>query len=111
MEEIITNELIAYKSGFISGKHNVLELLMTNNIDAIELASDDLQEDNWFSYGYQDCLQYFLNSYLQNKMIAPKLLAQETFQEILRECFTKRVLQYNQENNTAISVTKYKLER
>ncbi len=111
MEEIITNEFIAYKSGFISGKHKVLEFLTTNDIENLMLDPDNPQEENWFSYGYQDCLQYFLNSYLQNKMVVSTLLNKETFLEILRENFTKKVLQYNEENHTNISVGKYKLNR
>lgn len=108
MKEIVTDEFIRYKDGFITGKYEIVDAFALGKIINLNQVDTDENEDNndtWFSYGVEDGFKYFANLIDQNNLD----LANISTREIVKECFTKRVLEINQEQGKEVPVSKFKL--
>lgn len=103
MEEIITNELIQYKTGFVQGKNDLVELTKLGKYIDI-----NTQETNmpslWYAYGYQDAISYF-----SNKLKNHEEINNLRVRDILKTCFAKRVLMHNAKNHEEKPVSTFKL--
>ncbi len=100
MKEIITDEWIAYKSGFLGAKQELSENIYFGEADIFE--RETLGEETWFSRGYEDCYQYFEKKSVEEPITTDMLCNSEEIAKIMKECFTKRVSQINQKEGTAI---------
>ena len=106
MQEIITNELIRYKAGFIDAKGRILVNYKVGKV--IEL--NKIEEENdvidvWYSYGYEDAVIYFSKLIDENKLNLENIKTNE----IVKECFTERVLKVNEENKKEIPAVKFRM--
>lgn len=106
MQEIITNELIRYKAGFIDAKGRILVNYKVGKV--IEL--NKIEEENdvidvWYSYGYEDSLNYFSKLIDENKLDLENIKTNE----IVKECFIKRVLKVNKDEGKEIPAVKFRM--
>lgn len=106
MEEIVTNEYIQYKSGFIGGKSEIIDYL---NLGKIVNIYEDTEEINsfksWFEYGYEDGFNYFSNLINNGKYNFDDI----NIMKVIKDCYIKRVLKHNKEKNGKIVIAKYKI--
>lgn len=128
MEKIITDELIRYKSGFIQGKDVILNIIKESEEDRLlrEFADnkginalmnnensifykENFCEESWYTYGYDDSYIYYLKHYIENGFISEDEIFRDGSDRIMQDLFTKRVIKNNQENDTMIAYSKFKL--
>ncbi len=108
MKEIITNEFIQYKSGFLDGEYEILiayklgKIITLNQKEGQEL---NFLEDSWYRDGYQDGLSYF-SGLIDNQTLD---LESINTKEIIKQCFTNRVMIKNQEQHQKIPIGKFRL--
>lgn len=103
MEEQITNELIQYKTGFIAGKNDIIELAKLGkviNLNELEKTSST----EWYDFGYQDSIDYFSNQLSKNNDILTIRVS-----NIVKELFTKRVIEYNSKKGQEIPMSTFKI--
>lgn len=108
MKEIITNEFIRYKDGFIDGKWELIEAFQLGKIIDLNKDEEDLV-DYWYNLGYEDGIQYFANLLDEDKYID---LDKINIVSTVKENFCNRVIQYNevnQESGKQIPIGKFKL--
>ncbi len=106
MKEIITDEFIQYKTGFLSGKNEIVESFKLGKvIDLNKEKTYFLQENNWCSYGFLDGFTYFTNLIDNNELDLEKL----NMRKIVKECFINRVIQMNQIQGNEISIGKFRM--
>lgn len=109
MEDIITNEFIAYKSGFVDGKCEILTQIVENEgMDIFVKESFSNEEESWYSYGYDDGYKYYLNEYLKTKNI-PLEESRKKENAALKDCFVKRVAEFNKETNKEVPMAKFRI--
>ncbi len=102
MKEIITNEFIAYKSGFIQGHSELMEAIKCGKL--IDLNAKEERLDNWYTYGEEDAINYY------GKRIDDKIeLDQINTKEAVRECFSERVIRINEEQGKEIPIGKFRI--
>ena len=107
MKEIITNEFIQYKSGFIAGKTEIIEAYKLGKMISLNQNEQEQEQENldsWYQDGYQDGFSYF------SMLIDNQTLNLETIntKEIIKQCFTKRVTMKNQEQHQETPIGKFK---
>ena len=109
MEEIITNEFIAYKAGFVDGKCELITQVFENEgtDDFVKETFTD-EEESWYSRGYEDGYDYYLNEYLQTREM-PVNESRTKENEVLKNCFAKRIVDFNQSNNKEVPVAKFRI--
>ena len=106
MEEIITNELIRYKAGFIDAKGRIIADYAVGKVFNLNKKEDENEViDVWYSYGYEDSLNYFSKLIDENKLDLENI----NTKEIMKECFTKRVLKINKEEVKEIPAGKFRM--
>lgn len=106
MEEIIGNEFIEYKTGFIAGKHEILEAISLGKIMNLNDNEDTFEEDDsWYTHGFTDGFNYFSNSINKNELDLENI----NTRGIIKECFTKRVIDANKKENSQIPIGKFRL--
>lgn len=109
MDEIITNEFIAYKSGFIDGKCEILTQIVENegmNLFVKETFGAD--EESWYSYGYDDGYNHYLSEFLTTKK-NPIGESRKNETEALKDCFAKRVIEINKSENKEVPIAKFRI--
>jgi len=105
MEEIITNELIQYKSGFCAGKNEIVELIRLGKIiDFNNMVNDESTQ--WYDFGYRDAIEYFSNMIEKNIDITTIRV-----RDVIKELFSKRVIMYNQENKKEVPISTFKINK
>ncbi len=109
MEDIITNEFIAYKSGFVDGKCEVLTQIVENEgTDVFVKESFSKEEESWYSKGYDDGYNYYLNIYLKTKEFP--LEGNRSYEnEAVKNCFTNRVVEFNNATGKEVPVAKFRI--
>lgn len=106
MEEIITNELIRYKAGFIDAKGRILaDYGVGKLINLNKIEEENEVFDVWYSYGYEDAISYFSKLIDENKLDLKNIKTKE----IIKVCFTKKVLQVNREQGKEIPAGKFRM--
>ena len=102
MKEIITDEFIRYKAGFINGKNSIIEMFIIGN--EITFEDNEINEDTWYGYGYSDACNYYSEQIKNNVSL-------EDFntKEDLNDCFYKRVSIVNSKENKEIPIAKFRI--
>lgn len=103
MKEIITDEFIAYKSGFIQAKSDLMEALYCGTV--IDLNDQEEEVENWFSYGEKDAIDYYGKIIGNDKANLDKVDTTEA----IKEFFTERVIRMNEEQGKEIPIGKFKI--
>lgn len=103
MEEIITNELIQYKTGFIHGKNDFLEFTRLGKVIDLEVKEAEATPE-WYAFGYQDAIEFFSNATNQNVDIATIRV-----KEVIKEQYLKRVMLYNSENQKETPISTFRM--
>lgn len=117
MKKIITNELIGYKSGFIDGKDVILNIIddpLKDNKKIIENnnilnKNEEIDDDNWYLYGYNDAYKYYLSEYIEHGYILKEEFLREGSELLMQRLFMKRVAEHNKEKNDEIVGSKFKM--
>ena len=83
---------------------------MLHQIQTNDLTEDKKEEENevfdvWYSYGYEDAISYFSKLIDENKLDLKNIKTTE----IIKECFTKRVLIVNKEEGKEIPAWKFRM--
>lgn len=103
MEEVCTDELIAYKAGFSAGRFDLLSQKEYN----VENFEQILEEDsNFYSYGYVDAYEYYFQNYDRS------ILELETINErneIMHNLFMKRISKYNETHEDNLVGVKFRV--
>ena len=104
MKEIVSDEFIKYKAGFISGKHEIIELFKLGKLINSKSNSGN-QKKSWYNYGYEDGFNYFFVLLKNNNFNFEEI----NIRNVIKESFLKRVIKINQNENKEIPVTKFKM--
>lgn len=104
MEEIITDEFIRYKSGFISGKNEVIELFKLGKLVNLNKKTEN-RILSWHDYGFEDGFEYFFTLFKNNNFNFDDI----NMRKLVKESFLKRVIKINQSGDKKISVSKFKM--
>lgn len=104
MEEIITDEFIRYKSGFISGKNEVIELFKFGKLVNLNKKNEN-RILSWHDYGFEDGFEYFFTLFKNNNFNLDDI----NMRKLVKESFLKRVIKINQSGDKKISVSKFKM--
>ncbi len=104
MKEIITDEFIRYKSGFISGKNEVIELFKLGKLINLNKKNEN-RTLSWYDYGFEDGFKYFFTLFKDNNF----KLEDINMRMLVKESFLKRVIKINQSGDKKISVSKFKM--
>ncbi len=107
MEEIIQNEFIAYKAGFIDGEGDALLQIHEANGDNVFLKENFSTDETWYSRGYDDGFNTSIRKYLRTKKM-PVMNKEKTNKKI-KEFFAIRIIAFNQNNNKMIPVAKFRI--
>lgn len=128
MERIITDELIRYKAGFVQGKDVILNIIeeseedrllrefadnkdinvLINNEDSI-FYKENLGQESWYTYGYDDAYTYYLKQYIENSFINKDEFLKKGSDKVMQDLFSKRVVKMNKENGTMITFSKFRM--
>ena len=105
MEELITEEFISYKTGFIAGKQKVVEMFkLVKQLDLNTVEDIETQKD-WYLYGELDGTEYF-----SEKFMLPNFdLATVNTKEVVKEKFVERVMKINQNEASSIPIGKFRV--
>lgn len=106
MERIITDEFIAYKSGFLDGKQSFYLQLLKN---VSTFFKEQEETENWYSKGYNDGFEYCLYLYLNNNKPDLESLQKMFDKKMIEESFFKKVSEYNESNDSKVVVGKFKM--
>lgn len=99
MEQIITNELIQYKSGFLEGKREVIDSLALGKVIDLNGNEEEILDNNfWYAYGVNDGREYFSDLLDKGEL---ELFDRNKTNEIIKECFGRRVIEVNKEGKEA----------
>lgn len=128
MERIITDELIRYKAGFLDGKDVILNIMEEKEEDRLlrELAGnkeidalinnensifykEDIGEESWYKYGYDDAYMYYLKQYIENGFITKDEFLRNKSDKVMQDLFVKRVIKNNKENDTKVAFSKFRM--
>lgn len=104
MKEIITDEFIRYKSGFISGKNEVIELFKLGKLINLNKKNEN-RTLSWYDYGFEDGFKYFFTLFKDNNFKLDDI----NMRKLVKESFLKRVIKINQSGDKKISVSKFKM--
>lgn len=104
-EEIITDEFLNYKKGFVNGKSDFLTSITSNTI--LENFSNN---EDWDSIGYEDGFNLYLDYYIENNVIPIELILGEEAYQIIKVSFIERVIEYNQNAIENIPAIKMKIK-
>lgn len=104
MKEIITDEFIRYKSGFISGKNEVIELFKLGKLINLNKKNEN-RTLSWHDYGFEDGFKYFFTLFKDNNFKLDDI----NMRILVKESFLKRVIKINQSGDKKISVSKFKM--
>lgn len=104
MKEIITDEFIRYKSGFISGKNEVIELFKLGKLINLNKKNEN-RTLSWYDYGFEDGFKYFFTLFKDNNFKLDDI----NMRILVKESFLKRVIKINQSGDKKISVSKFKM--
>lgn len=105
MEEIMTNELIQYKAGFIDGKNEIIELTRLGKIIDFNNQVAKTSTD-WYDFGYKDAIDYFSDMVNKNMDIANIRV-----RDIVKDLFSKRVIMYNSLKKQEIPISTFKIKK
>ena len=94
MEQIITDELIHYKTGFLDGKNKVLESAKIGSVIKLNDEDGKIESSMWYEKGYYDGFEYFSTLFDEGKSL---YLDVEEKNKLIKECFSKRVIESNKE--------------
>jgi len=104
MEEIITDEFIRYKAGFIQGRCDLIEAVVIGKM--INLSKkEEVKEENWFTYGEEDALKYYGKLIDTNNLDLEK----ENTRQAVKECFAERVIRMNEEQEKEVPIGKFRI--
>lgn len=106
MEEITTNELIQYKTGFTDGKIDIMELTRLGKVFELNNSVDNTPSIEWYDFGYKDAVEYFSEQLNKNVDIATIKV-----RDVVKELFSKRVIMYNLEKGKEIPISTFKINR
>lgn len=98
MIQIITEELYLYENGFINGRAEAFVKICENQFELTLL-----QEDDWYSFGYNDAIIYYVELYLNNKTLFFDFFDND----IVIDYFIKRIIENNSKKNENIPMTKF----
>lgn len=104
MKEIIIDEFIRYKSGFISGKNEVIELFKLGKLINLNKKNEN-RTLSWYDYGFEDGFKYFFTLFKDNNFKLDDI----NMRILVKESFLKRVIKINQSGDKKISVSKFKM--
>lgn len=104
MKEIISDEFIRYKSGFISGKNEVIELFKLGKLINLNKKNEN-RTLSWYDYGFEDGFKYFFTLFNDNNFKLDDI----NMRILVKESFLKRVIKINQSGDKKISVSKFKM--
>ncbi len=104
MKEIISDEFIRYKSGFISGKNEVIELFKLGKLINLNKKNEN-RTLSWYDYGFEDGFKYFFTLFKDNNFKLDDI----NMRILVKESFLKRVIKINQSGDKKISVSKFKM--
>lgn len=104
MKEIISDEFIRYKSGFISGKNEVIELFKLGKLINLNKKNEN-RTLSWYDYGFEDGFKYFFTLFKDNNFKLDDI----NMRILVKESFLKRIIKINQSGDKKISVSKFKM--
>lgn len=104
MEEIITDEYIRFKAGFLDGKQEVFRVFALGG----QIYLDDLYDsreclDEWYSRGFKCGIDTFYG------IIEEQSKSDVNTQELIKKSFTEEVVKLNQEEKQNIPIGKFKM--
>lgn len=91
--DILANNFIEYKEGFMEAKNNIIKNYKLGNSYDNNDIKENSYKNEWHNYGYEDGIQYFTD------LLYAKKLDLEGMHELedLQECFTRRISRLNEE--------------
>lgn len=105
MEEQFTNELIQYKTGFQSGKDEVIELTRLGKVISLNEETEKMEE-SWYDFGYRDAIDFYFEKINEGIDIA-----EIRTRDVVKELFAKRVIKYNLENNREVPISTFRMNK
>ena len=102
MQNMITDEFIRYKSGFMLGKHQAIEMIKMGI--RTDLSDDSNNNDEWSNYGFEDGFEYYFDQI--NKEVPFDNI---NTREIIEKKFYERVEKVNKESNKEIPVSRFRI--
>lgn len=106
MEKIITDEFVAYESGFTDGKSDIIEQVLLDD----ELPEKiEFEDESWYSKGYNDGYDYYFQEYSKKGYIEEQTISTSFTNKIISEKYTERITSYNQQTGKEIPVSKFRL--
>lgn len=106
MKKIITDEFIAYKSGFLDGKQDFYKQVLEDSLVYEPILKED---DDWYSKGYNDGYNYILELFLNNNRPSLEALQSMVDKKIIDNKFVDRVLAYNKDSDLMVSIGKFRM--
>lgn len=105
MQEEITNELIQYKTGFMGGKNEVVELTRLGKTITFD-KEENPQSTEWYEFGYRDAVEYFCDLISKNVDIAAVRV-----RDVVKELFAQRVIKYNSEKEKEVPISTFRINK
>ena len=105
IEELVTDEFFDYRRGFKDGKDRIIDDIMTNNFSDIFF-----EELNWYSIGFMDGFYYYYDYYVEHGYIPNNLIKSSVCNEIAREFFIERLIEYNEIYNENLPALRLKVK-
>lgn len=107
MQEEKSTKFLAYRTGFMDGKFDILSQLIKGEPTPLEEIT--VEDGDWYSYGYYDAISLYIKDYLENHSIDEATIHGRQYNELIHEGFTNRVTEYNQEHNTEVPIGKFRM--
>lgn len=106
MEEIIMTRFLAYKNGFINGKCDFLESVVTNQAMINVNVSEDSIKEGWFLFGYTDAIEFYEDRFSRGLDIR-----NIRTNDVVKDLYAKRVTDYNVTNKENVPICKFKIKK
>ena len=101
MKEIVSDEFIQYKTGFLAGKEKLIEF--TRLGVALDFHKEEVMP-LWYRFGYLDAITYFSEVFQAGEDILSIRIS-----SVIKELFMNRVIAFNKETGEEISMGSFRL--
>lgn len=102
IKEIVSDEFIQYKTGFVAGKEKLIEF--TKLGVGLDFQKEEDVTPLWYRFGYLDGNTYFSDVILSGKDILSIRVS-----SVIKELFMNRVIAFNKETGEKISMGSFQL--
>lgn len=103
-EEMVMEEFLEYKYGFINGKNSYLNLVRYG-----VTFMESVDTNNWYGMGYEDGYVFYSECGALDSSIPDSFIVGEDVEIIIKDNFADRIIDYNMRNNTCVPMVRYKM--